>query len=298
MKQKTAIIAAGIFLALSLSLTGCGAQADGSLQSSSAADSGQDASTENALDKSAGAQSGSSQTAASSAAAPVRETVTVTIPEGFTWDLIAKRLEANGVCSAADFYRVSQSYIPKSFQIPVDENRPFKMEGYLYPATYVFEKNSDAQEVLIDMLNAYRNNTGGNLTNTELIVASIVQMETRSPEHMAIIAGIIYNRLELGMQLQMDSTREYINDYVTDNPLLQDTAKYAALYNTYKCAALPAGPICSPGADAIYAAQNPTQTDYLYFFFGNDNENHYSVTYQEHQDAMAQFGVQYGESTE
>ena len=85
------------------------------------------------------------------------------------------------------------------------------------------------------MLNAYRNNTGGNVTDTELIVASIVQMETRSPEHMSMIAGIIYNRLEQqGMQLQMDSTREYINDYVTGNPLLGDTSKYAELYNTYK----------------------------------------------------------------
>lgn len=63
----------------------------------------------------------------------------------------------------------------------------------------------------------------------------------------------------------MDSTREYINDYVTGNPLLGNTSKYAELYNTYKCAALPAGPICSPGADAINAAKNPTQTDYLYF---------------------------------
>ena len=53
----------------------------------------------------------------------------------------------------------------------------------------------------------------------------------------------------------MDSTREYINDYVTGNPLLGNTSKYAELYNTYKCAALPAGPICSPGADAINAAK-------------------------------------------
>lgn len=207
-------------------------------------------------------------------------------------------MEANEICSAEDFYQACQNYSPKSFSIPIDENRPFKMEGYLYPATYTFQKNSNAEDVLIEMLNAYRNNTGGNVTDTELIVASIVQMETRSPEHMSMIAGIIYNRLEQGMQLQMDSTREYINDYVTGNPLLGNTSKYAELYNTYKCAALPAGPICSPGADAINAAKNPTQTDYLYFFFGNDNENHYSATYEEHQAAMAQFGVQYGESTE
>lgn len=281
MKQKVTMIVAGSILVLSLAFTGCGSDQQATSE------------TEN------GSQQSSSNTSSNiNTSTSVSDTVSITIPEGFTWDLIAKRLEANGICSAEDFYQACQNYSPKSFSIPTDENRPFKMEGYLYPATYTFEKNSDAEDVLIDMLNAYRDNTGGNLTDTELIVASIVQMETRSVEHMSIIAGIIYNRLEQGMQLQMDSTREYINDYVTDNPLLSDTAKYAALYNTYRCEGLPAGPICNPGADAIYAAKNPTQTDYLYFFFGNDNENHYSTTYEEHQAAMAQFGVQYGESTE
>lgn len=289
MKQKIAIIIAGSILVLSFSLTGCGSEQQTSSETESASQT---------VSQQSSSKTSSNINTSSQVINSVSKTVTVTIPEGFTWDLIAKRLEANEICSAEDFYQACQNYSPKSFNIPIDENRPFKMEGYLYPATYTFKKNSNAEDVLIEMLNAYRNNTGGNVTDTELIVASIVQMETRNPDHMSIIAGIIYNRLEQGMPLQMDSTREYINDYVTGNPLLGDTSKYAELYNTYKCAALPAGPICSPGADAISAAKNPTQTEYLYFFFGNDNENHYSTTYEEHQAAMAQFGVQYGESTE
>ena len=289
MKQKIAIIIAGSILVLSFSLTGCGSEQQTSSETESASQT---------VSQQSSSKTSSNINTSSQVINSVSKTVTVTIPEGFTWDLIAKRLEANEICSAEDFYQACQNYSPKSFNIPIDENRPFKMEGYLYPATYTFKKNSNAEDVLIEMLNAYRNNTGGNVTDTELIVASIVQMETRNPDHMSIIAGIIYNRLEQGMPLQMDSTREYINDYVTGNPLLGDTSKYAELYNTYKCAALPAGPICSPGADAISAAKNPTQTEYLYFFFGNDNENHYSTTYEEHQAAMTQFGVQYGESTE
>ena len=293
MKQKIAMMIVGSVFVLSFALAGCGSEQQTSSETESTS---QTVSRQSSSGTSSGASSGTNTS--SQVTNSVSETVTVTIPEGFTWDLIAKRLEANEICSAEDFYQACQNYSPKSFSIPIDENRPFKMEGYLYPATYTFQKNSNAEDVLIEMLNAYRNNTGGNVTDTELIVASIVQMETRSPEHMSMIAGIIYNRLEQGMQLQMDSTREYINDYVTGNPLLGNTSKYAELYNTYKCAALPAGPICSPGADAINAAKNPTQTDYLYFFFGNDNENHYSATYEEHQAALAQFGVQYGESTE
>ena len=242
MKQKIAIIIAGSILVLSFSLTGCGSEQQTSSETESASQT---------VSQQSSSKTSSNINTSSQVINSVSKTVTVTIPEGFTWDLIAKRLEANEICSAEDFYQACQNYSPKSFNIPIDENRPFKMEGYLYPATYTFKKNSNAEDVLIEMLNAYRNNTGGNVTDTELIVASIVQMETRNPDHMSIIAGIIYNRLEQGMPLQMDSTREYINDYVTGNPLLGDTSKYAELYNTYKCAALPAGPICSPGADAI-----------------------------------------------
>ena len=95
------------------------------------------------------------------------------------------------------------------------------------------------------------------------------------------------------MKLEADPTRDYINNYVTNNSLLSNTGKYAALYNTYKCSALPAGPICNPGARAIAAAQNPADSDYLYFFFGNDNQNHYSSTLEEHEKAMQKYGVQY-----
>ena len=71
------------------------------------------------------------------------------------------------------------------------------------------------------------------------------------------MASVIYNRLEAGMKLEMDPTREYINNYVTSSPYLSNTGKFAALYNTYKCSGLPAGPICNPGSRAIQAARTP-----------------------------------------
>lgn len=221
------------------------------------------------------------------------ETVRVTIPEGFTVLQICQRLEANGICSGEAFFEVSQSYEPRSFSIPDDPDRAYRMEGYLFPATYEFETDSDPTDVLIAMLNAYRANAG-DLTDEQLIVASIVERESRSEENAALVASVIYNRLEAGMPLQMDSTREYVNDSVTDSPYLTDTERFAALYNTYKCEALPAGPICCPGTRAMNAAKNPAESEYYYFFFGNDNQNHYSTTLEEHEAAMAEFGVQYG----
>ena len=220
------------------------------------------------------------------------ETVRVTIPEGYTVAQIAQALEKNGVCSAKEFVSVSQSYSPKSFSVPSDSNRAFKMEGYLFPDTYEFYVDDDPEDVLIKLLNNYNAKAGG-LSSQQLIVASIVEKESRSAENAALVASVIYNRLNAGMKLEMDPTRDYINNYVTNSPYLSSTGKYAALYNTYKCSGLPAGPICNPGSRAIQAALNPADSDYLYFFFGNDNQNHYSKTYEEHQAAMEKYGVQY-----
>lgn len=222
---------------------------------------------------------------------PVK-TVRVTIPEGYTVAQIAQTLEKNGVCSAKEFVSVSQSYSPKSFSVPSDSNRAFKMEGYLFPDTYEFYVDDDPEDVLIKLLNNYNAKAGG-LSSQQLIVASIVEKESRSAENAALVASVIYNRLNAGMKLEMDPTRDYINNYVTNSPYLSSTGKYAALYNTYKCSGLPAGPICNPGSRAIQAALNPADSDYLYFFFGNDNQNHYSKTYEEHQAAMEEYGVQY-----
>lgn len=222
-----------------------------------------------------------------------RQIVSVTIPEGYSFMQIANKLEEKGVCSAKDFYETAQSYSVKSFSVPSSSDRCFKFEGYLFPDTYEFYKDDDPQSVLIKMLNNYAAKSGMP-TDKQLIIASIIEKETRSDSHMKMVSSVFYNRLNEGMLLQADSTREYVNNYITGNSLLSgNTSKYAALYNTYKCQ-LPAGPICSPGAKAIEAAKNPSSSEYLYYFFGNDNDNHYSKTYEEHEQQMKKYGVQYG----
>lgn len=222
-----------------------------------------------------------------------KQIVSVTIPEGYSFMQIAETLEDKGVCSAKEFYKAAQSYKVKSFSIPSSSDRCFKLEGYLFPDTYEFYKNEEPKSVIIKMLNNYAAKSGMP-TDRQLIIASIIEKEVRSDSHMKMVASVFYNRLDAGMRLESDPTREYVNDYITGNSLLSgNTSKYAALYNTYKCN-LPAGPICSPGARAIEAAKNPASSDYLYFFFGNDNENHYSKTYEEHEKQMEKYGVQYG----
>lgn len=205
---------------------------------------------------------------------------------------IANWLEQYGVCSAQDFYEAAQNYEVQSFQVPSDSNRCFKMEGFLFPDTYEFYEGEDPEDVLRKMLNNYAAKSGLPSQET-LILASIIEQEARSTENMRLVSSVYHNRLDAGMRLESDPTREYVNNFITGNRLLGDTSKYAALFNTYKCKGLPAGPICNPGIRAIQAAQNPAESDYLFFFFGNDNENHYSETFAQHEELMEEYGVQY-----
>ena len=203
---------------------------------------------------------------------------------------IANLLEQDGICSASAFYAAAQAYQPKSFSIPTSSDRCFHLEGYLFPDTYTFYKNIDPSEVIVRMLNDYVAKSGMPSDST-LILASIIEREARSTENFALVSSVFHNRLNAGMQLDADCTRDYVNNFITGNSLLGDTSRFAALYNTYKCAALPAGPICCPGARAIQAAENPAQSNYLYFFFGTDGQNHYSATLDEQNQQIAQIGV-------
>lgn len=220
--------------------------------------------------------------------------VRIAIPEGFSFMQIARRLEANGVCTAQAFYNAAQSYQVQSFTVPTDSNRCFRMEGYLYPATYTLEKNQDPVSVLREMLNAYAAYSGMPDEKT-LILASIIQQEARSEKHMKLVSSVFHNRLKAGMKLDADPTRDYVNDYITGNTLVKNQEKYAPLYNTYRDTMngkLPAGPICSPGKTAIEAAKNPAESNYYYFYFGMDNDNHYSETLDEHTAKMEVIPVQ------
>lgn len=223
-----------------------------------------------------------------------RAEVNVTIPEGYTFMQIARLLEKKGVCKAADFYAVCQSYTPQSVAVPISEDRCFRMEGYLFPDTYRFYVNDDPQNVLIRMLNNFKDKVG-DISDDTLILASIIEREARSDTHMKLVSSVFHNRLNNRKEfpyLNADPTRDYVNEYITDNSLVSNQSKYAPLYNTCgKRVGLPAGPICCPGLRAIRAAQEPAESPYYYFFYGMDYDNHYSETLEEHEQKMAEIGV-------
>jgi uncharacterized YceG family protein len=111
-----------------------------------------------------------------------------------------------------------------------------------------------------------------------LTIASMIEKEIADPKEMPLVASVIYNRLAIQQKLQMDCGTYYVERYI--KPYISgDINRYNSFYNTYKCPALPAGPICNPGRAAIQAALNPESTEYLYFYSDEAGMYHFSKEY-------------------
>lgn len=252
----------------------------------------------------AGSQAGS-QSPASSSQPAKPTTVRVVIPEGYTLSQIGDRLEANGVCKKKDLLIKANSYDFSYYsqigKLSSSVNRCYKLEGYLFPDTYDFNLNMSAQDVLGKMLKNAEDKIGGNYsysgmsTDQVVALASIVQKESGKIAEMKKISSVFHNRLKAGMKLQSDPTIIYIESYVKPN-LTGDINRYNSYYNTYKCAALPAGAICNPGEEALSAAANPESTEYLYFAADKSGNYYYAKTLEEHKANLTKAGIVEGNS--
>ena len=223
-------------------------------------------------------------------------TTRITFIEGSTLTECFKLLEENGVASYDSLMSVAQSTQFNNYeiysQIPDDENRCFKLEGYLFPDTYDFFLDESPESVISRFLS----NTDVKITDemrqraTELgytmdeiiIIASIIQAEGAFENDAATIAGIIYNRLEDGIKLQMDSTYFYVEDDIASYVGEENADSYKEIYDTYTCYSLPQGPVCNPGMFAINAALYPEETGYYYFCHDNAGNTYYATNYSDH----------------
>ncbi|MBR2099954.1 MAG: endolytic transglycosylase MltG, partial [Eubacterium sp.] len=186
------------------------------------------------------------------------KTVKVAIPEGYNAMQIAKTLEENEICKASDFLEVCKSKEGFDYEwlssIPDDELIAYQLEGFLFPATYDFAQNSDAKGIADAMLNAFDQRISdkwtafcekNNMTLFELInLSSIVQEEAFSLESAGNIASVFINRLNKGAKLQSDVTYFYARDLRDEYGFSQEI--YDSYY-TYRCPALPSGPITNSG---------------------------------------------------
>lgn len=234
----------------------------------------------------------------------IKEQKKLVVPEGFSVDQIAERCEELDICSARDFKNAVRSVTKSNFEfledVPLGADVRYKLEGYLFPATYPIDDDTTAASLVEDMLDAFRANYNeevqalaeerGLNSFQVLNMAAIVERECKKPSERAIIAEVIYNRLREGMLLQIDSTLLYpLTEGLYDHEeVLYDDLEIDSKYNTYVYEGLPVGPICNPGMECIWAVLTPDDNDYLYYHLVNEEtgEHAFYETYEEHLDSQ------------
>lgn len=224
-------------------------------------------------------------------------TITVTIPEGYSLERIIERIAEAGLSDADSLYAALDAEYDYSFLecIPEREGIKYRLQGFLFPSTYEFMKDSDAEAVINTMLAEFEKQIKREKISEKdlfetVTLASLVEREAKVESERATIAGVIKNRIAKGMRLQIDASVVYaISDgmYNVDRVLYKDLETDSP-YNTYLYTGLPVGPICSPGIRSLAAAANPEQNSYYYYRVDtakNDGSHIFTETFEEHKNA-------------
>ncbi|MDP3800321.1 MAG: endolytic transglycosylase MltG [bacterium] len=219
--------------------------------------------------------------------------VVVTIPEGLTLDGIAERLEKSGFSDASNIKKIKASSLTETFDwLKYAPSKHDTLEGFLFPDTYRFSKDANAQEIAIKMLNRFDTktkevrNTSGKKFYDILRMASILEEEV-IPSDMPIASGVLWKRLNIGMPLQVDATLVYD----LGRPIKRsDIDTLNSLYNTYKNKTLPPTPISNPGLASLNAAMYPEESSYLYYLSkSSDKTTVFSATFEDHNLAKTKY---------
>ena len=162
-------------------------------------------------------------------------------------------------------------------------------EGLIFPAQYSFPKGTSAQTAAQTLINRFIDDPYGRKllqgnkdfsAKQLLTIASIVQAESTNGD-FSKVARVIFNRLKVGMPLQMDSTVHFIMQARGDIFLSRKSTMLNSSYNTYRKYGLPPGPICSPGSDAMKATLEPLQGDWLYFITVAPGDTRFTASFDE-----------------
>lgn len=203
----------------------------------------------------------------------------ITIPEGYTSTQIAELLDRKEIAEKETFLKLL-------------EDREKSLEGYLFPDTYEVPKQYGAENMVKVMLSnfnqiAIENNFAdkaekiGFSMEEIIILASIIEKESKFSEERRQVSSVFHNRLKKDMKLQSCATIQYILGEPKEK-LDEFDLKIDSPYNTYLYKGLPSGPISNPGLDSIMAALEPADEDYLYFVLGENGRHIFSKTYEEH----------------
>ncbi|MDI9447867.1 MAG: endolytic transglycosylase MltG [Bacillota bacterium] len=218
---------------------------------------------------------------------------TITIPEGFTMTQVAELLETKGLAEREEFFAVAAR---EDFSYKFLEERPKgerRLEGYLFPDTYRVTRGDSVRFLIDNMLKRFdlemeeldypsRAEKAGLTLHEAVTIASLIEREAKIDEERPLISGVIHNRMEKSMLLQIDATVQYAlgtnkaqiyyKDLEVDSP-----------YNTYKNNGLPPGPIAMPGRSSLLAAVEPAETAYLYYVARPDGSHAFATNNTDHE---------------
>ena len=214
----------------------------------------------------------------------------ITIPEGYTIDDIATELEENNICSSEDFINSVKNYDLPAY-VSNNPNKRYNLEGFLFPDTYSFNENENADFVVKTMINRFEEvwqelvqSLNLSIADDEIEkivnVASIIEKEAVVDSERSFISSVIYNRIAIGMPLQIDATVIYSYGYHIEK-MYEKHLEIDSPYNTYMYYGLPIGPISNPGRASLMAALKPEKTDYLYYLLESEYTHYFTDNYDD-----------------
>ena len=233
----------------------------------------------------------------------------VQVPEGIPAKFIAQSLEQAGFAKAQEYLDAEKDPAWTSqydFLAGKPANRD--LEGYLYPDTYSLNKGAGVRDLIkvqLDQLaKAFTPAMRQAVTQPTparpamsvdqvLILASLVDREVNKADERPRVCGLYYNRLKIGMKLEVDATILYAEGRLKGD-IGPDDLNLNSPYNTRKFAGLPPGPIGNPTASAIQGCVNPEKSDFLFYFTDKNGSTHFEVTFEQFANDMNKYGVSGG----
>lgn len=216
----------------------------------------------------------------------------LTVPEGWRKEQIGEAL-----ARALDWSKEEENKWDNIYTT----SKPEYVEGVYFPDTYLIPRDEPGQQIAQRFINRFNEKFAPYLDQftqknirwtTGLKIASLIQREAGGSDDMPIISGIIWNRLDKGMRLEIDATMQYTrgkNQGGWWGSIDLAEKKADSPFNTYLYKGLPPRPICNPGLAAIEAALNPAETDCLFYLHDADGQIHCAKTYEEHKQNISNY---------
>jgi UPF0755 protein len=233
-----------------------------------------------------------------------REEIRITIPEGWVLEIIEKELFNKEIITNLKLREMKVKNFQREFEflssIPKDNN----LEGFLFPETYIFKKNSTAKEIAKKFLETFEEKIYNNFKkeiekdNLDfyqiLTLASLIESEVPFQEDRLNVSNIIRKRLEINMPLQIDASIVYHKCFIKKQEncriLYKDDLREDSDYNTYTRKGLPEKPISNPGISAFHSSLHPKENNYWYYLSNlKTRETIFSETLKQHNEAKRKY---------